>query len=391
MFRNDSTKYDKVRHLYYNLTINARKQASVDLLGDFCKVNLDTPTPIAVFDRDLKFVWMNRKSEELLPAIFRGSAFTLFQKKQILDAMKNAGAVWMDGDVLAVSSDQVFFTKMGDYIVSAIVPPATARSERGGIALDSIDRFTGIVRTAMDTITLSAKSIERTLDGDNLMQDSFDNIRRSCYAVLRNTQNITLVSRYRAGQLGITKRTCNVNELISAVCLAVQSVCNNDIPIRLTLPAEAVVTELDARLCERALLNVLLNAMSYTRDGNEITMTLSQSAGQIFFTIKDRGAGILKENLPDVAELYFSREPASDSEISPGMGAGLPVAAIFCQTHGGSMVIDSEFGEGTTVALSVKKEEPGGEAVLKASVAQYVTDAFSPVYIEMSGICEIPH
>ncbi|MDO4567184.1 MAG: hypothetical protein Q4B42_07625, partial [Oscillospiraceae bacterium] len=69
------------------------------------------------------------------------------------------------------------------------------------------------------------------------------------------------------------------------------------------------------------------------------------------------------------------------------------IASLFCTSHGGSLAISSEFGEGTTVALSIAcgGETASGEEILKAKLPNYLTDRFSGLYIELCELCEIPH
>lgn len=351
--------------------------------------------PVVLLDAaNFEVLWSNDKAKTDRPTFMRNGAFDIAGRDDIVARLNRHGTFYYRLAPFPAMSDGVMFIKNGDIIVAisdSTEGLTSSGSSFGMDGMDGMDFFTGIMRNGIDGITLSSQSIERMIDTDVAEIDRlFGNIRRSSYKILRNVQNTTLLSKYVTGSLILKKQNCNVNELCGAICLAAQSICKNPIKINLTLPYEEVASEIDVRLAERALLNILLNSMLYTRDGNEIDVTLSHTSSQIMLTIKDKGAGIKSCNLAHVKEPYFSCEPADDGGTRPGLGLGLSIASIFCHLHGGVLLIDSEFGEGTSVAMSIKKTISHDDMFM-ASIADYVTDAFSPVYVEMSDICEIPY
>ncbi len=349
-------------------------------------------TPIVLLEKDsFSVVWSNAKANQDRPTFLRAAAFEIPGREEIIRRLQQYGTAYYRLAPFPAVSDGVMFVNNGEYIVAMSDQTAGMPLPDNFISVDGMDFFTNIMRNGVDGITLSAQSIERMIDADNPEVDRlFGGIRRSSYKILRNVQNATLMSKYMTGSLILKKQNCNVNELCGAICLAAQSVCKSPVKINLTVPYDDVISEIDIKLAERALLNLLLNSMSYTRDGNEIDLTLSHTATQIMLTIKDKGAGIKSSNLPLVKEPYFSCEPADEGDVRPGLGLGLSIAAIFCNLHSGTLLIDSEYGEGTSVAMSIKKKM-AEEDTFMASIADYVTDAFSPVYIEMCDICEIPY
>jgi hypothetical protein len=362
-----------------------------ELLEVLKKIYADSDFPVVLLDAEtLRAVWSNRKAKLSRPTFMRNGTFDMPGKDDILARLARFGAVYCHLEPFPAMSDGIMLIKNDDIIIAISESGSGAANLAGRFSMDGMDFFTNIMRGGIDGIALSAQSIERMIDNDNTEVDRlFSGIRRSSYKILRNVQNATIMSKYITGSLILRKQNCNINELCGAICLAAQSVCKNPVKINLNLPYEEVITAIDIRIAERALLNILLNAMLYTRDGNEIDLTLSQTETRVMITVKDCGAGIKRENLVHVKEPYFSCEPADDGGIRPGLGLGLSIAAIFCHMHGGMLLINSEFGEGTTVAMSIKKTDIG-EDTFMASIADYVTDSFSPVYIEMCDVCEIP-
>lgn len=356
------------------------------------KIYTNSKAPVVLLDGDtLEILWNNEKARTDRPTFLRADIFEIPGRAELLERLKRFGSAYYRQEPFPAMADGIIFLKNGDYIVAIADNTAGISTSSSSLAVDGMDFFTNIMRASIDGITLSTQSIERMIDNDNIEVDrQFASIRRASYKILRNVQNATLLSKYITGTLNPKRQSCNINELCGAICLAAQSVCKTPIKIKLSVPYEEVITNIDIKLAERALLNILLNAMTNTRDGNEVDVTLSHTATQVMITVRDRGAGIKDTNLPQVKEPYFSCEPADDGGARPGLGLGLSVAAIFCHLHGGILLIDSEYGEGTRVAMSIKKTAAEDD-VFMASIASYVTDTFSPVYVELSDICEIPY
>ncbi len=106
----------------------------------------------------------------------------------------------------------------------------------------------------------------------------------------------------------------------------------------------------DPVLFDRALGNLVDNALRFTPKGGDIRISLSQQNGQVHVAVTDNGSGIPKKDLPRVFDRFFRADPARTSSGSTGLGLSL-VRSIM-ELHGGSAAIESEIGRGTTVTLS---------------------------------------
>jgi len=76
--------------------------------------------------------------------------------------------------------------------------------------------------------------------------------------------------------------------------------------------------------------------------------------------------------------------------VRPGLGLGLTVATIFCRTHGGYLMVNSAFGEGTGITMTFPAGDSGDALPLRESAAQYLTDPHSCVYVELCDIAALP-
>src|SRR5207249_3318967 len=104
----------------------------------------------------------------------------------------------------------------------------------------------------------------------------------------------------------------------------------------------------DPGLFERAVGNLLENALRFTAQHGSIHITLSKHNGHFEVAVSDTGSGIAPEHLPRVFDRFYRAE---SSRSSGGAGLGLALVKSIVDLHGGSATIQSDVGKGTTVTL----------------------------------------
>ncbi len=361
---------------------------------NFKKTYDDCEYPVVIYDCDFNLIWANKSSYND-NAVFKPekehalSQLNLDNVKELLKTRRFARlaltpVLSVGGDVTFAALDDncyaAWFLK-GGILMNGLYSP---------INIGSAEIIAHAIRNYVSEIALASSAVEADLSNDSPeIEGQFQNIRRSSYKILRNIQNIEWLSRfYREGEC-LNRRTGDLVELVSALCKSTSAIVTPTIPISLSVPDKPLNVSIDVGFFEKSLLNVLLNSMKYTRDGNSIEVTLSSTESTVSLTVKDKGAGIVRENLVNVCDPFFSSEPANDSSFRPGIGLGLTVAALFCEAHGGSLIVSSEFGEGTTILMSFAKGE-SSDLSFSSTVSKYVTNKFSPVCVECCELCSLP-
>jgi signal transduction histidine kinase len=128
------------------------------------------------------------------------------------------------------------------------------------------------------------------------------------------------------------------------------------IAIRVRSYAPSVVAHVDAKLMLQLLLNLVSNAVKFSHPDGEVTVLIELTeAGDIRLAVKDQGIGIAKDDLPRVIRPFEQVETAY-SRHNNGTGLGLPLSVKLSELHGGSLVIDSQLGAGTTVTVILPGE-----------------------------------
>ena len=112
-------------------------------------------------------------------------------------------------------------------------------------------------------------------------------------------------------------------------------------------------------------LNLLMNAIKFSHDGQSIGLNLEREDEQLVLTVHDSGLGISDEDISKIFDVFFStfnsgHHSSGQFEFNKrGIGLGLAVAKRFAEMHGGYIEVDSEEGRGSlfTVYLPVQPDQ----------------------------------
>ena len=116
--------------------------------------------------------------------------------------------------------------------------------------------------------------------------------------------------------------------------------------------AQPVIAELDRTLMQRAVGNLISNAVAHTPPGGAVVLATNAEAAAIRIDVTDTGVGIPPEALPRVFDRFFRVDP-SRSQASGGTGLGLAIVQGIVLLHGGNVEIASQPGKGTSVTLRI--------------------------------------
>jgi two-component system heavy metal sensor histidine kinase CusS len=118
-----------------------------------------------------------------------------------------------------------------------------------------------------------------------------------------------------------------------------------------------VIAELDRTLMQRAVGNLVSNAVAHTLSGGSVVMATSAESAVVRIEVTDTGVGIPPEALPRVFDRFFRVDP-SRSQALGGTGLGLAIVQGIMLLHGGKVEIVSQPGKGTRVILSMPASAP---------------------------------
>jgi two-component system heavy metal sensor histidine kinase CusS len=107
---------------------------------------------------------------------------------------------------------------------------------------------------------------------------------------------------------------------------------------------------LDRALFQRAVSNLVGNALAHTPAEGEVRLTAEADQAGLRVTVADTGTGILPEDLPHLFDRFFRSRAARAS--GRGVGLGLAIVRRVSELHGGTLTVESEPGRGTVVHMN---------------------------------------
>jgi two-component system phosphate regulon sensor histidine kinase PhoR len=124
----------------------------------------------------------------------------------------------------------------------------------------------------------------------------------------------------------------------------------NEKGIRLTLEAAVdLEASMDAALMERALTNLVDNAVKYS-DRGEVRVSARVNGDDVTVTVSDEGCGIPREHLARIFERFYRVDKARSRKLG-GTGLGLSIVKHIVQAHRGDVAVTSEVNKGSTFTI----------------------------------------
>lgn len=152
----------------------------------------------------------------------------------------------------------------------------------------------------------------------------------------------------------IKRELVNLQELLAGVCDYYDaSAGENGVTLSVNC-AQVIAAEADRSLLQRAVSNLVSNAIANTPPGGSIVLTADADRTHVRISVADNGVGISAQDLPNIFDRFYRVDPAR-SQRSGGTGLGLAIVKGIVHLHGGRVEISSKLGEGTSVFLDLPR------------------------------------
>ena len=197
-------------------------------------------------------------------------------------------------------------------------------------------------------------------EGNSLTEEQRDQIgliQRKARGMADMISQLLFLSRADQGRQPLNKERINISELTEMIAEEQQMLADADgrgIHIETQICPE-IWADVDETFYIRMLVNLISNALRYSRENGLVEVSLEQDGGVITGSVRDYGQGIAADTLPHIWERFYQAE-ASRTDGSHA-GLGLSMVKWIAEAHGGSVSVESEEGQGSTFSFCI----PAGE------------------------------
>ena len=179
-------------------------------------------------------------------------------------------------------------------------------------------------------------------------------LSKSSQSAFELLENLLSWSRTQRGQIKINKESLNLNELVeTSINPYKYSATKKDIDIAINVPPELKIS-IDRNTLTSVIGNLVNNAIKFTPDGGNITISYIENDANIELHIIDTGVGMTSEVIGKLFRIdeNISTKGTNDEK---GTGLGLILCKEFIQKNGGEISVRSEVGKGSDFIITFSK------------------------------------
>jgi signal transduction histidine kinase len=185
---------------------------------------------------------------------------------------------------------------------------------------------------------------------------TFDQIHREAERLSRLVDDLQELSRVEAKAYSLDFRAVAVSDLVQTTVKKLSpQATEKRITLRSSLPADLPPLQADEDRITQVLLNLVANAIQYTPQGGEVTISAARVEDEIEISVQDSGIGIPAEHLANLFTRFYRVDKSRSRNTGGGSGIGLTIAKHLVEAHGGRIWAESRGeGQGSTFTFRLK-------------------------------------
>ncbi|MDR1649243.1 MAG: response regulator [Synergistaceae bacterium] len=260
-----------------------------------------------------------------------------------------------------------FIVIVGSAVITMVMGYLLLRVNREKIHSDEenfsktsfLARMSHEIRTPLNAVVgLSEVELQNDLPENTL--DNLGKIYNSGLNLLSIVNDILDISKIESGKFELVPVQYSVASLIGdAVQLNILRIAAKPVTFDLSLD-ETIPDSLcgDETRLKQILSNLLSNAFKYTKEGRvelELKWERRDDSAWLTFVVSDTGSGIEKKNIDKLFSEYYRADIRKTRNIE-GTGLGLPITKNLVELMGGTITVESEYGQGSVFSVKIRQE-----------------------------------
>ena len=308
---------------------------------------------VLIADADGRVQFANPAAEKLFGSPLAGrSVVEAIRRPQLADAWRRCR------ETGEAQTESVEVVGSRHFLQLIVVPD---RDTRGGTLLlvqdltrvrrlETVRRdFISNLSHELRTPLASLKALTETLQGGALTDEEaaprfLGRIVTEVDALTQMAQELLDLSKIESGQVELVLRRVEPMSLLKSACERMRVQAERAGVNLIVEAATPPQVQADASRLEQVLVNLIHNAVKFTRRGGTVTLSASEEEGAVVFAVRDTGVGIPSDELARIFERFYRVEK---SRTGSGTGLGLSIAKHIVEAHDGTIWAESEEGRGS--------------------------------------------
>lgn len=223
------------------------------------------------------------------------------------------------------------------------------------VQVDFVANVSHELRTPLTAIKGLVETLRDGAVDDAVVRDRFlESVEDETDRLIRLVNDLLILSRADSEALDLHREPVDLGDLAEATTARLAPwASERDVTLRLEAAHDPPAALADADRIEQVLMNLLDNAIKFSRPGGTVTVEVQgMPDSMVQVRVSDEGIGIPAKALPSIGERFYRADRAR-SRADGGSGLGLAIARALVEAHGGCLWVESEEGRGTVVGFQV--------------------------------------
>jgi signal transduction histidine kinase len=213
------------------------------------------------------------------------------------------------------------------------------------------------LRTPLTAVKGTVETLRDGAVDDPQVRDRFlETVENETDRLIRLVNDLLLLSRADSEGLNLRRASIDLADLVqTAVDRLAPQAATKDVVLQIQADPGAPKAWADPDRAEQVLINLLDNAVKYSRPGGAVTIKVGagkDGARSALVQVQDEGIGIPAQDLPRVGQRFYRADKAR-SRAEGGSGLGVAIARALIRAHGGRLWLESQEGVGTTASFTL--------------------------------------
>jgi len=254
----------------------------------------------------------------------------------------------------------VLGSRVDDVRLFTLVPQPELGGEEGRLlenVCSSMRRTLTVLSMATELLTPAIDRLEEPKQRSNLTA-----INKSYYQLQRLCDNLDSLARLSEGQGRLRLTQVDLVQFCRDLIQSVDHfVVKSGHRLHFQSERDQLITVLDGPKMSKLLLTLISNSLKRLKPGGNLYLNLIGTGEDVVLSLKDTGVGIPPQEMAHVFGQY--KRERSDTDPEAGAGLGMAIAQEIAALHGGTLLLTSQEGKGTTVLLRLpqRRLEPDGQ------------------------------